>query len=252
MRAIRFFVIFSIACLSHGSAMLQDHHLTQKRQYTQVYIYVILFHLHHADSAIHELTAQLKTSARRRGFELNSPIGSPLSQWGIDYRPRALKQDLILQMHQLEEKGMISIIAKPFIITTNKAKASISMQEKRPSIGMMGKKMIRHVDSSLFKLTILPSIIDKKNAYLDLDISNEQFISSSTNQTTYQHLATRLLCKNHESVLLGGLYALQEKRQKSCVPLISRIPLLGDLFCHDNQFKIKEETWAMVCASWPG
>jgi general secretion pathway protein D len=144
----------------------------------------------------------------------------------------------IIKMLQTETEA--KIISDPFLVTTNKYEANISVGETRrvaaTSITSSNNQSQSYSNSSAqIQIKITPQINSDNMITMTIDIENSQFIgpsgdSASAGNKVTRSVNTAVLVPSGETVALGGLtYELVSETQDR-VPWLSRIPLIGWLF----------------------
>jgi general secretion pathway protein D len=151
------------------------------------------------------------------------------------------KQSIYAIMGILESDDQVRIIANPFIVATNKYRASVAIAEQRRAqtqivgTGAGAGQGIGTFDAK-WRVSITPQINEDAIVNLDIDVLLEDFSSpnsgtaaTNANKTTTQ-VQTNTNVANKEVIALGGLIKKKKTVGETRFPVLSRIPLIGNLF----------------------
>ncbi|NCB17322.1 MAG: type II and III secretion system protein, partial [Synergistales bacterium] len=102
-------------------------------------------------------------------------------------------------------------------------------------------------------LEFTPTVGRDKMVTIDLKIETGEIIGTYRGQageqfpqTTNREVTTNIRVRDGEPFVVGGLYKDQEKVEKHRVPLLSDIPLLGELFKYKSETRDKTEVAMIV------
>lgn len=159
---------------------------------------------------------------------------------------------LDLELSALEEEGHSQIIAKPRIVTSNQQKATIQTGEEIPyqNATSSGATSIEF-KKAVLSLEIQPQITPDNRIILKMkateDTRGQQLLvaQQTTSGATItsspvfgppiintQEVASQVLLRNNETVVIGGIYKLTKINTLDRVPFFSDIPYIGNLFKH--------------------
>ena len=82
----------------------------------------------------------------------------------------------------------------------------------------------------MLSLTVLPQITPDDKVILDVDITNDSFVSAVANTVNTKRISTQALLENGETVVIGGIYTQEETFNVSKVPILGDLPFLGNFF----------------------
>ncbi|MFQ3200333.1 MAG: type IV pilus assembly protein PilQ [Zhongshania sp.] len=162
---------------------------------------------------------------------------------------------LNLELSALESKGRGEIISQPRIVTGDKEPAIIKSGTEipYPESSANGETTIAFKEAVL-KLDVTPIITPDDRIIMDLTI-NQDTIGSlviatglggqvPTIDTT--ELKTRVLVRNGETVVLGGVYDQLDISSETKVPFLGDIPFIGRLFKSTTVSREKQETLIFI------
>lgn len=166
-----------------------------------------------------------------------------------------VRADVVLRL--LAQNGTVSILSRPVILAQNNEQARILVGDQRPFIqvsrslptdGAVRDQVVQYRDVGT-QLTIRPTI--NPDGYVTLQILQE--VNSATGETQFgapvvstREAETRLLVKDGNTVVIGGLIDHQRTATNSGVPLLKDIPLLGWLFRSSRVENVTTETFLFL------
>jgi len=146
---------------------------------------------------------------------------------------------LNLRIHMLAEHGHAEILANPMLLTLNQSTAKIETgteipyqeKTKRGDISIAFKK-------ATLSLQITPTVLSGDKLLLSIkvhhDIPSKLTIKGEPAIKT-QQLATRVIIKNGQTVILGGIINRKTLIDTHAIPILHNIPIIGKLFENKNK-----------------
>ena len=172
----------------------------------------------------HALSINLPASAI--GAEAAGSIGFTLATIGSGFLNL-----LDLEISALQAEGNGRVLANPKILTTDKRRATIEQgQERLTTFGTAFGTSSSKGQKAVLSLTVLPQITPNDKVILDVDITNDAFVSANADTVNTQRINTQTLLGDGETVVIGGIYTEEQLRGMVKVPLLGDIPYLGALF----------------------
>lgn len=156
----------------------------------------------------------------------------------------------------LEQYTKTSVVANPFLVTTNKYPATISVGTIRRILDSQiqnGSATATNAYKDMaanLTIAVTPQISDEGLVNLDVVVNYEQFTAPSGQNTlasgnrSQQTVTTSVIVGNNEVLALGGLIQDTEKDTITKVPILSDIPIFGNLFT--NTVKTTERNSLLV------
>ncbi len=140
---------------------------------------------------------------------------------------------LNLELSALEAEGKGKIVSSPRVITADQVKALIEQGTELPyqTATSSGATSIAFRKASM-KLEVTPQITPEGSIILDVDVNKDSVgrITTAGYAIDTKHVQTQVLVENGGTVVIGGIYMQSETENKSQVPLLGDIPVLGNLF----------------------
>jgi type II secretory pathway component HofQ len=154
------------------------------------------------------------------------------------------------QLDLLKQEGYAKIVASPELVTTNNSIASISSGDEIPyqektSMGSTSATFKKAVMS----LAVTPHILSKNNLRLDIKLNQDQVSKALVNGVpliSTRSLSTVVRMQNNQTVVLGGIVQTRLEKNKSGIPVLSDIPVLGYLFGRHRDEQQKQTLWIIL------
>ncbi len=141
----------------------------------------------------------------------------------------------------LATSGRVRILSRPVLLAQNNQEAKILIGSERPFIQVFRSlptdaavrdQVVQYRDVGT-SLAILPTIND--DGYVSLQVSQQ--VSTATAETQFgapiistREASTHLFVRDGQTVVIGGLVERQGDQNKSGIPLLKDLPLIGALF----------------------
>lgn len=161
----------------------------------------------------------------------------------------AANRFLNLELSALEADGRGKLVSSPRIVTADKTKAMIEQGTEFPyqQATSSGATSVAFRRATL-KLEVTPQITPEGNIILDLDINKD-----SRGETTAagiaintKHIKTQVLVENGGTVVIGGIFELNETESETKVPLLGDLPAVGNLFKTRQRSSNKQEMLVFI------
>jgi len=125
-----------------------------------------------------------------------------------------------------ESEGKTKIISAPKVLAMNGQAATIKRGDQIiiPATENVASQTI---DANL-SLKVTPTVSYNNFVSLEVDVTDDQALTASRIQK--KAITTKLMVKNGDTVVIGGIYTETEGTDESGIPGLRRIPLLGWLF----------------------
>ncbi|MFI2811969.1 type IV pilus secretin PilQ [Microbulbifer sp. JSM ZJ756] len=163
-----------------------------------------------------------------------------------------LKEDFFLglELSALEDVGKAEIVSQPKVVTGDKQQASIQSGVEIPYLEATssGAASVTFREAVL-ELNVTPQITPDNNIIMDLTIDQnsvgELFTDivsgSQIPAININSLQTKVLVRNGETIVLGGIFESQTIEGETKIPLLGDIPYLGHLFKTTSRNEDKRE-----------
>ncbi len=186
----------------------------------------------------------------------NIPVMNSTLALGILNRSQTLRVELALKA--LEIEGEAQIISSPKVLTLDNQEATIEQgieipyREATVAAGGATTYSINFKKASLI-LKVKPHITSDNNVLLDLELHkdspNYEYVAITGNgepAINTRNVKSKVLVRNGDTVVIGGIYEKEKSKSVSGVPVLSRIPLLGWLFRNSQTTVSKQQMIVLI------
>lgn len=184
------------------------------------------------------------------GYAINLPAQGRTSGTVFSFGNVANTFRLDMAISALQTKGKARVISSPKITTQNNMEAAIMQGRQIPVQTVQNNTItVRYIPAAL-ELKVTPQITAKGDVICKLDIKNNAAdfanlvngIPPIITQTT----KNTIMVKDGGTIVIGGLYRVEESENREGVPLLSKIPILGNLFRNSSKTGNKRELLIFV------
>ena len=164
-----------------------------------------------------------------RGSGINFGVLSPDRTFGLD-----------IQLSAIETMGSGKVISNPKVLTVDNGKAKILQGKSIP----VRKLTTEGTISTEFKdinieLNVSPHITPDKSVGLDIEIKKEEIDPTIPSiegvpGTDKKEAKTSVIIRDGETIVIGGMYKLNESVSQQGVPGLLKLPVLGWLFKNNH------------------
>ncbi len=182
-----------------------------------------------------------------------SAIASTLANSFLNFDTSALKSAFALgaSLNFLKVNNAADIVSEPTILCLDNKESSIFVGEvtsitTSTTSGTSATDLARNSfsrESVGLSLKVKPRISQDGKVMIEAHTKLEDFSgsvsASGQPDTTNREVQTVAIVKNGESVIIGGLIKNKETDASQNVPLLSDVPVLGNLFKYNNDYKDK-------------
>ncbi|MGE0498435.1 MAG: type IV pilus secretin PilQ [Ramlibacter sp.] len=175
--------------------------------------------------------------------------GYTAATFAISLFSSAANRFLNLELSALEADGRGKLVSSPRIVTADQTKAMIEQGTEFPyqQATSSGATAVAFRRATL-KLEVTPQITPEGNIILDLDINKD-----SRGETTAagiaintKHIKTQVLVENGGTVVIGGIFELNETENEAKVPVLGDLPAIGNLFKSKQRSSSKQEVLVFI------
>ena len=161
----------------------------------------------------------------------------------------AANRFLTLELSAMEADGQGKIVSSPRLITADQTKALIEQGTEYPySVTAPNGATTIAFKKAVLKLEVTPQITPEGNIILDLDV-NKDSRGESTEQGVAidtKHVKTQVLVENGGTVVIGGIFEMEETHQENKIPLLGDVPVVGNLFKNRTKESSKREMLVFI------
>ena len=176
-------------------------------------------------------------------------IANAAASFAVSIFNASANRFLNLELSALEADGKGKIVSSPRVVTADQVKALIEQGTEFPyqTATSSGATSLAFRKANL-KLEVTPQITPEGNIILNLDVNKD-----SRGETTAagiaidtKHIQTQVLVENGGTVVIGGIFTLEETNNETKVPLLGDIPYVGNLFKSRERTSRKQEMLVFI------
>ena len=174
---------------------------------------------------------------------------SSVGSFALSIFNSAANRFLTLELSAMEADGKGRIVSSPRIITADQTKALIEQGTEYPySITAPNGATTLAFKKAVLKLEVTPQITPEGNIILDLDVNKDSRGETTTQGVAIdtKHVKTQILIENGGTVVIGGIFEMEETNQENKVPLIGDVPVVGNLFKSRTKESTKREMLVFI------
>ncbi len=186
------------------------------------------------------------------GYAINMPAPAFDTASAITFGNVADTFRLDLALTAMESSGKGKILSSPKTTTQNNLKAVINQGSKIPIQTTVNNTIKVQYVNAVLELDVTPQITAKGTIKLDIKIKNDN--PDWTNQVngvpplSTQSITTTIMAKDGETIVIGGMYKIEDSQSGNKVPLLSKIPIIGSLFRNKIKTGARKEILIFVTA----
>lgn len=174
---------------------------------------------------------------------------SSVGSFALSIFNSAANRFLTLELSAMEADGKGRIVSSPRIITADQTKALIEQGTEYPySITAPNGATTLAFKKAVLKLEVTPQITPEGNIILDLDVNKDSRGETTTQGVAIdtKHVKTQILIENGGTVVIGGIFEMEETNQENKIPLIGDVPVVGNLFKSRTKESTKREMLVFI------
>lgn len=156
---------------------------------------------------------------------------------------------LSLELSAMEADGEGKVVSNPRLVTADQNKALIEQGTEYPySVTAPNGATTISFKKAVLKLEVTPQITPEGDIILDLDVNKDSRGETTTQGVAIdtKHIKTQVLVENGGTVVIGGIFEMEETNQVNKVPMLGDIPVLGHLFKNNTKASTKREMLVFI------
>ncbi|MBW2307568.1 MAG: hypothetical protein JRG73_11610 [Deltaproteobacteria bacterium] len=178
---------------------------------------------------------------------LTRDVGSAL---GMTFANVANTFALDIQLSAAEQKNDIRILSNPRILTSDNQQAIIKSGEEVPFQTVDDDDVKIEFKEAVIQLEVTPHIVSEDMINLEVRVKKDEpsrTLNVLGNPFIFKKEAkTRILMKDGDTLVIGGLTTNRHEKIDQGVPWLSRIPVIKHLFRHTNNLQQYEEIMVFI------
>jgi type IV pilus assembly protein PilQ len=169
---------------------------------------------------------------------------SSVGSFALSIFNSAANRFLTLELSAMEADGKGRIVSSPRIITADQTKALIEQGTEYPyAVTAPNGATTLAFKKAVLKLEVTPQITPEGNIILDLDVNKDSRGETTTQGVAIdtKHVKTQILIENGGTVVIGGIFEMEETNQENKIPVLGDVPVVGNLFKNRTKESTKRE-----------
>jgi type IV pilus assembly protein PilQ len=185
------------------------------------------------------------------GYAVNMPASAPNTKTVFSLANVANTFRLDVALSAMEDKGKGRIISAPKTTTQNNVEARLMQGRQIPVQTLQNNTIsVRYVPAAL-ELNVTPQITARGDIICQIAIRNNSAdwaneIENVGVPIITQSLDTTIMVSDGGTIVIGGLYRIEDSESSSSTPFFSKIPLIGNLFKNKTNRRTQKETLVFI------
>ena len=178
-----------------------------------------------------------------------SNVQNAFGSFALSIFNSAANRFLTLELSAMEADGQGKIVSSPRLITADQTKALIEQGTEYPySVTAPNGATTISFKKAVLKLEVTPQITPEGNIILDLDVNKDSRGETTTQGVAIdtKHVKTQVLVENGGTVVIGGIFTMEETSQENKVPFLGDVPVVGNLFKNRRRESTKNEVLVFI------
>ncbi len=180
---------------------------------------------------------------------------NPVPSFALSIFSNLANRFLNLEISALEADNKGKIVSSPRVVTSDGKKAFIKQGQQVPYQSCTAAAGGAQTCTTAFKdaalrLEVTPQITPEGSIIMDLDVNkdaiNTSFTSNAGPVLEVKNVTTQVLVENGGTVLIGGVFELEDSSNQTGVPILADVPFLGNLFKSKLRNSSKRELLVFV------
>ena len=174
---------------------------------------------------------------------------SSVGNFALSIFNSAANRFLTLELSAMEADGKGRIVSSPRIITADQTKALIEQGTEYPyAVTAPNGATTLAFKKAVLKLEVTPQITPEGNIILDLDVNKDSRGETTTQGVAIdtKHVKTQILIENGGTVVIGGIFEMEETNQENKIPFLGDVPVVGNLFKNRTKESTKREMLVFI------
>lgn len=178
------------------------------------------------------------------------PAASDRGSLGIGLGSITGVLDLDLRLSALESTGEGRVVSSPRITVVTNEEAYIKQGTRVPyETASLRGTQVQFIEATL-ELRVTPSITSDGSIFLDLSVTKNRpdFGNTVGNNPSIEikEAQTMVMVPNGDTTVIGGVYSLEEAEDRTYIPGIGKVPVLGALFGSKDKRRERKEMLVFI------
>ena len=160
----------------------------------------------------------------------------------------ASSQLIGLELQAIESNSTGKVVSSPRVLTMDQQAAVVSQGTQVPYTSTSSNGTTTTFQNANLKLEVTPQITPDGTLILTLDVTKDSLgiLTTCGYAINTKHVKTQALVENGGTVVIGGIYELEENNSENKVPFFGDLPIIGNLFKNKAKSISKRELLVFV------
>jgi type IV pilus assembly protein PilQ len=160
----------------------------------------------------------------------------------------ASSQLIGLELQAIENNSTGRVVSSPRVLTMDQQAAVVSQGTQIPYTSTSTSGTSTTFQNANLKLEVTPQITPDGTLILNLDVTKDSLgiLTTAGYAINTKRVKTQALVENGGTVVIGGIYELEENSSENKVPFFGDLPLIGNLFKNNAKSISKKELLVFV------
>jgi type IV pilus assembly protein PilQ len=160
----------------------------------------------------------------------------------------ASSQLIGLELQAIENNSTGKVVSSPRVLTMDQQAAVVSQGTQVPYTSTSTNGTSTTFQNANLKLEVTPQITPDGTLVLTLDVTKDSLgiLTTAGYAINTKRVKTQALVENGGTVVIGGIYELEENSSENKVPFFGDLPLIGNLFKNNAKSISKKELLVFV------
>ena len=183
------------------------------------------------------------------GSIADNSITNPLG--GLALTLAGASTALRVELQAMQVESLIKIVSNPklFIIDNEQATITDGTEVPYSTTSAVGSPPSVSFKSAALQLQVRPSIVGDGNVYLEINVNKDSVNAHAATEVpsiSTKQLKTKLLIKDGGIAMIGGINKSDNTVSESGVPILSKLPGIGNLFKSKSDTKNKNQLYIFL------
>lgn len=158
---------------------------------------------------------------------------------------------LRVELQAMQGESLLKIVSNPklFIIDNEQATITDGTEIPYTTPAAVGAPASTSFKTASLQLQVKPSIIGDGNVYLDITVNKDSVADLKVGDIpgiSTKQLKTKLLIKDGGVAMIGGINILDYNSKEAGVPVLSKLPVIGNLFKSKSDKNNKDQLYIFL------
>jgi type IV pilus assembly protein PilQ len=172
----------------------------------------------------------------------------------LAFLPGNLRLNALLNLS--ESENSVRVISSPKAVVLDREKANIVQSTPVLTLTVAqtanGPVSIPSVQQANLSLDVTPTVTNEGSVLMQLSLSRDVPISlgsvngQPSSAVANRNVSTRVLVESGSTLVMGGIYTMDQTKTSSGFPVLRKIPILGALFGSDSDSTTRSELFFFI------